>query len=291
MKAGPARARFCFRSFLVYFAVSLESAGGCAELESAAGLAGLVDAGASAGALEDMADVDESAGALADTGGGDTSAGTLEDAVDAGTSAGEPEDVVGAEVIAGALEDTAGAGLDGDSLAELREPSVEPSLEEAVVEAELRTDFLLATGFAGAFALGAIASCGWGVLGLIASSACATTVLCPEFVAATFEGGVVGVSAALLTVDGAGRITVSGVDQTWSSTNAPPIATTTIVPNAIGKWFTESSCPWLCQGLDRVGVGRVALPRRESDEAYRRASERPTVMRRGFLHGHAGHTA
>ena len=80
----------------------------------------------------------------------------------------------------------------------------------------------------------------------IPSSAFAMTVFSVLLacVCAMSAGGAAGGSTVLLAVSGAFRVAVSGVDQTWSSTSAPPIATTTIVPKAIGKWFTEFSCPW-----------------------------------------------
>ena len=134
--------------------------------------------------------------------------------------------------------------LDRDSLTDACERSVELSLEEVVVEAALREGFVLATCLDEVFALGAIVSCGWGVLAGTASSAFAILVSCAELVCATGAGGAAAGSTALLTAARAGRVAVPGVDQTWSSTSAPPIATTTIVPKAIGKWFTESSCPW-----------------------------------------------
>jgi hypothetical protein len=82
------------------------------------------------------------------------------------------------------------------------------------------------------------------VLAATPSSVFATTAFGAGFVCAMFAGGAAAGSTVLLTVVGAGRVVVPGVDQTWSSTSAPPIATTQIVPKAIGKWFTESSCPW-----------------------------------------------
>jgi hypothetical protein len=52
------------------------------------------------------------------------------------------------------------ATTDGDSLTEACERSAELSREEDAVEAELRADFVLATCFGGAFALGATGSGG-----------------------------------------------------------------------------------------------------------------------------------
>jgi hypothetical protein len=122
-----------------------------------------------------------------------------------------------------------------DSFAGAFASSAGLSLEVALVEDARRADFVLATCFAGVFALGAGASCGSGLLMGIASSAFAITGAGAEFVSAVSAAGAGVASAVLLKVDGADRVAVLGVDVTWSSTSAPPITATTIVPNAMGK--------------------------------------------------------
>jgi hypothetical protein len=124
---------------------------------------------------------------------------------------------------------------DADSLAGAFISSAGLSLEVALVEEERRADLVLAACFAGVFALGAAVSCGSGLLMGITSSAFATTGAGAELVSAISAAGAGADSAVLLKVVGADRVAVFGVDVTWSSTSAPPITATTMVPNAIGK--------------------------------------------------------
>lgn len=242
----------------------------CAEADSAVALPGVVAADVSAGALDDVAVVEVSAGALEDAAGAATSAGAL-DCWAGGVALGD-----GLPFAVAVSADTL-AEPDADSLAGAFKSSAELSLEVALVKEAWRGDFVPATCFAGVFALGAGVSRGSGVLVGIPSSAFAMTGVGAEFVSAIFAAGAGVGSAFLLKVDGADRVAVLGVDVTWSSTSAPPIATTTIVPKAIGKWFTESSCPWGQSVSDRKAPGRVALLRRQSDDAYRRASAALTL--------------
>jgi hypothetical protein len=124
---------------------------------------------------------------------------------------------------------------DADSLAGAFESSAELSLDVAGVGAARRADLVLATCFEAVFALGAGVSFGSGVLVGIASSALAMTGAGAGFVSAISAAGAGADSAVLLKVVGADRVAVFGVDVTWSSTSAPPITATTMVPNAIGK--------------------------------------------------------
>jgi hypothetical protein len=212
-------------------------AAGCAGADSAAALPGLVELVVSKGALEVV-----SAGAPGDAAGVVASAGALEVSA-AGAALGD-----GLPLAVG-LSTGALAEFDDDSLAGAS--SSAGRLGDVGVEAARRTDFVPATCFDGVFALGAGVSSGCGALAAIPSSALATTLPGPEFVSATFGVGAGVGFAALLKGDGTDRL-AGGFDHSWSSTSAPPMATTTMVPKAIGKCFIEFSCP----GVSGSGTGR-----------------------------------
>jgi hypothetical protein len=96
----------------------------------------------------------------------------------------------------------------------------------------------LASFFDGVFAGAAGVSFAGGVLATaplaLSWSSIAVLTSAVGFVAASFAGVVVA-GAAWLTAASGTREVVLEVDVAWSSTNAPPITPTTIVPKAIEK--------------------------------------------------------